>query len=335
MRNFFISNTMPTEITFNGRDVSSVYYTDKTTNATNYLPVLVWDKWPGFENASWKDIYDLCKKKQAGTIKTWPEDIKLGATKNISFRWGNENSSTVFYTMTFEIIGIDIDGPGVLTFMSLRNLPAEPTLNKSQTINLSFAGRPITSIPYDEMNILLTFLRDFPIIQTPQGAQEVWGDFVYLEDFIKPLRKQIYNPKTNTVEVVECKLWDISCAEAGINCETPRCFTEGVSTPYFTTPPKRHFMYSKDWFSTKEIRYGTRELYYFGDEYLDDYDWQPAIGYAHSIGTNATDLPVSELSWYNKYLYVSNPNPDPGEGWYMPANIQGELIFNCPCFAIG
>ena len=69
-------------------------------------------EWVGWTNATWEDIYNLCKAKQEGRITTWPSDVVLGATKETTL--SSAVSGLTNYTM--RIIGIDIDGVGVITF---------------------------------------------------------------------------------------------------------------------------------------------------------------------------------------------------------------------------
>lgn len=72
------------------------------------------DDWPGWSNATWEDINNLCYAKQQGYINSWPADVVLGATKSETL------SSAVLGTTTHDvmIIGIDIDGDGTLTFQT-------------------------------------------------------------------------------------------------------------------------------------------------------------------------------------------------------------------------
>ena len=71
-------------------------------------------EWIGWANATWEDVYNLCKAKQKGKINAWPSDVVLGATKETTL------STPILGTSTFtmRIIGLDIDGSGVITFDS-------------------------------------------------------------------------------------------------------------------------------------------------------------------------------------------------------------------------
>ena len=103
---FFVNNVELKEATFNQQEVKSIYFNTH----------LIWEaaSWPGWANATWEDVYNLCKRKQNGGITTWPDDVVLGATKETTL------STAVLSTSTFtmRIIGLDIDGSGVITFDS-------------------------------------------------------------------------------------------------------------------------------------------------------------------------------------------------------------------------
>lgn len=112
---FYINNTELKEAYFNGSEVKSIYYNN----------TLVWEEaivWPtgdcNWETATWKDIYDLCKAKQAGTITEWPEDVVLGATKTLSLSTAVLGTSST----TMRIIGLDHDGAGTITFQTVNTL---------------------------------------------------------------------------------------------------------------------------------------------------------------------------------------------------------------------
>ena len=71
-------------------------------------------EWVGWANATWEDVYNLCKAKQEGKITAWPDDVVLGATKETTLSTAVLDTST----FTMRIIGLDIDGSGVITFDS-------------------------------------------------------------------------------------------------------------------------------------------------------------------------------------------------------------------------
>lgn len=103
---FLINDTILKEAYFNQQVVKSVYYNNN----------LVWEAftWPGWANATWEDVYNLCKAKQEGKIDAWPSDVVLGATKITTLSTAILGTST----FTMRIIGLDIDGEGVITFDS-------------------------------------------------------------------------------------------------------------------------------------------------------------------------------------------------------------------------
>ena len=103
---FFVNNVELKEATFNQQEVKSIYFNTH----------LIWEaaSWPGWANATWEDVYNLCKRKQNGGITTWPDDVVLGATKETTLSTAILGTST----FTMRIIGLDIDGSGVITFDS-------------------------------------------------------------------------------------------------------------------------------------------------------------------------------------------------------------------------
>ena len=103
---FFVNNVELKEATFNQQEVKSIYFNTH----------LIWEaaSWPGWANATWEDVYNLCKRKQNGGITAWPDDVVLGATKETTLSTAILDTST----FTMRIIGLDIDGSGVITFDS-------------------------------------------------------------------------------------------------------------------------------------------------------------------------------------------------------------------------
>lgn len=71
-------------------------------------------EWPGWDNATWEDINNLCYAKQQGYIDSWPSDVVLGGTRSETL------SSAVLGTTTHDvmIIGMDQDADGTLTFQT-------------------------------------------------------------------------------------------------------------------------------------------------------------------------------------------------------------------------
>lgn len=103
---FFVNNVELKEATFNQQEVKSIYFNTH----------LIWEAaiWPGWANATWEDVYNLCKAKRQGKITAWPSDVVLGATKETTLSTAILGTST----FTMRIIGLDIDGEGVITFDS-------------------------------------------------------------------------------------------------------------------------------------------------------------------------------------------------------------------------
>lgn len=116
---FFVNNVELKQATFNQQEVKSIYFNTH----------LIWEaasfEWVGWANATWEDVYNLCKAKQEGKITTWPDDVILGATKETTL------STPILGTPTFtmRIIGLDIDGSGVITFDSKYVTANAPTIS--------------------------------------------------------------------------------------------------------------------------------------------------------------------------------------------------------------
>lgn len=123
---FFVNNVELKEVSFNQQVVETIYFNN----------TLIWEafSWPGWANATWEDIYNLCKAKQKGTIKEWPEDVVLGATKITTLSTAILGTST----FTMRIIGLDIDGEGVITFDSQYHTAQVMTIESLSTYQDNF-----------------------------------------------------------------------------------------------------------------------------------------------------------------------------------------------------
>ena len=123
---FFVNNVELKEATFNQQEVETIYFNN----------TLIWEafSWPGWANATWEDIYNLCKAKQKGAIKEWPEDVVLGATKITTLSTAILGTST----FTMRIIGLDIDGEGVITFDSQYHTAQVMTISSLSTYQDNF-----------------------------------------------------------------------------------------------------------------------------------------------------------------------------------------------------
>lgn len=91
-------------------------------------------EWVGWANATWEDIYNLCKAKQEGKIDAWPDDVVLGATKITTLSTAILGTST----FTMRIIGLDIDGEGVITFDSQYHTAQVMTISSLSTYQDNF-----------------------------------------------------------------------------------------------------------------------------------------------------------------------------------------------------
>lgn len=192
---FYVNGTELKDVYFNGHLVSEVYYND----------TFIWNSayWPGWDNATWEDIYILCKAKQTGRIKRWPVDVVLGATKTVSLS-GYVDSRTSY---DMRLIGIDIDGEGVLTFHSI-------TVGGS--IRAYDSGDGVVDIISDE---LLTNFYNYCGIQ----------------NYIKTLNKG-FTPlrgSDKSVYYEDVNIWIPSAAELGLGSISGNLeYTNGVSIPY-------------------------------------------------------------------------------------------------------
>lgn len=194
---FYINNTALKSAFFNGSEVKSIYY--KGVN--------VWEApkftWVGWNNATWEDIYNLCKAKQDGTITEWPSDIGYAST------WKTVNlSSSVLGTtsLMMYVAGLDIDGDGVITFVAGDAL--NNTASRGGNWNASNSLR--------------------------SGALTDFYNACEAKPYIKKLNKQTENSK-GTLFTTEDYVWIPSVAELGLEYwESDHLgeYTEGVSTPY-------------------------------------------------------------------------------------------------------
>ena len=99
---FKVNNAELKHIEYNSKPVHAVYYT------SGEEPILVWEKEFDVDTTEWGELKTICQRVASG-VQTWPENIKLGVVKELKFT----NSTKVWYA---RIIGIDVEGPGTLTF---------------------------------------------------------------------------------------------------------------------------------------------------------------------------------------------------------------------------
>lgn len=125
---FFVNNIELKQATFNQQEVKSIYFNTH----------LIWESasfnWVGWANATWEDVYNLCKAKQEGKITAWPDDVVLGATKETTLSTAILGTST----FTMRIIGLDIDGSGVITFDSKYLTAEKPEFDLVSTYQDNF-----------------------------------------------------------------------------------------------------------------------------------------------------------------------------------------------------
>ena len=101
------------------------------------------DDWPGWDNADWEDINNLCYAKQQGYIDSWPNDVVVGGTKSVTLT-ASVSGTTTHNVM---IIGMDQDAEGTLTFQTVNSLA---TASKFSSSSNSTAG----SNYYDANNLI-------------------------------------------------------------------------------------------------------------------------------------------------------------------------------------
>lgn len=123
-------------LNFNGVEPSTVYLGGLEVSGIYVNKILVWGNstWPGWDKASWVDIYNLCKAKQSGSITEWPADVVLGAVKSVNLTSPVLDSSL----FNMRLIGIDFDGDGILTF-SADNVTVSYTRFSSSTYKWQYS----------------------------------------------------------------------------------------------------------------------------------------------------------------------------------------------------
>lgn len=214
---------------------TTTYTIDELAPAILALPEpIIWTSW---EEASWGDIYKVCKGMQSGALTKWPDDIYVGKTKTLYFtenlikcRCGAlENKCEV------EIIGVDIDGPGVLTF-SLKH-----SINGLQM----FIG--VDGYPYGSSSLTTTYswLNDVVPADNYTNIARQQCENLYntceAKDYIKPLYKGTSRWTGSSKVEPEFRFetfWLPSEFELGLSSSsnsigaTLKESTEGVNVPY-------------------------------------------------------------------------------------------------------
>ena len=107
---FFISGQTPRRITFNNNYVNEVWYKEGSNQA-----VLVWENPLKIETETWEGLKTLCDEVKDGM--PWPEDIKVGSIRKLNLHISILGTNSVYV----RLIGIDVEGPGTLTFQVMSN----------------------------------------------------------------------------------------------------------------------------------------------------------------------------------------------------------------------
>lgn len=254
--------------TFNSNEIMSVYYNN----------VLVWERvWIGWERATWEDIYNLCKDKQSGKITEWPEDIVLGARKTVYFS-SYLNYEDVAYAGTavgitqceVEIIGIDIDGNGILTFDTVN------CLRHGQAAGADYKGSYLEEICQRFYNLcnIQSYIK--PLVK---------GTAVYASGILPSRTNPDITPGVVEPTFAEEKVWPLSEFEVGL------------VYPSFEMEEYRFVNNSASAFATaKEATLNVTVPYpYFNDNTRKKY---------------FVDGSTSISDWYLRSLYYSELYPD-------------------------
>lgn len=106
---FQVNGTELKRVIFNNRNVNEVWYKDGSDKW------LVWENPSKFQTETWADLKAICDRVKQGD--TWPNYIKLGVVKKLKllapFSLMVEQNADFIYV---RLIGIDVEGPGTLTF---------------------------------------------------------------------------------------------------------------------------------------------------------------------------------------------------------------------------
>lgn len=237
------------------------------------------DDWPGWDNATWEDINNLCYAKQQGYIDSWPSDVVLGAEKtvNLSEVVAGDTSRNCL------IIGLDIDGNSTITFT---------------TKDLSTSAIASSIYAYSNMYWGQSMDARRPLCQTFYNACEN-------KDYILPITKGTcltYNSSTVTYQTETVFL--LSSDEIGYTNSYKVLgseYTQGVSAkyPYFTDASK--WMIPETSSSTKGywLRSGSS---YTSNQFIVVFSWS---------GSNYGSRNTADTSAYNLYFkpafVIGNP----------------------------
>lgn len=180
--------------------------------------------WIGWDNATWEDIYNLCKAKQNGEITEWPSDVVLGATKTVTLSTSVLSSASRRMTL----IGIDIDGDGVLTFQS-----------NDMASTCAWSSSTSTTWPNSTVK---DYCDDF-------------YNYCNAKPYIKTLSKGTALTYGASITYSNENVWLISASEYGGSGSE---FTKGVSTPY---PYKQTLLIGNSWTRSRASSASYRQVW--------------------------------------------------------------------------
>lgn len=215
---FLVNGIEVQDVNFNGNEVKTVYVNN----------VLVWDKialsWPGWTDANWGDIYDLCLRRKT-TGCDWPSDIQLGISKKITFTESILGSTNV----NVYLVGIETEGPGTLTFQTYTLRNTITYCDNSDTGYWSYSLSNLKGI-MDSLDGK-TSVDDYVI---PQDKQ-------YTEAYKYYISGSGVSYKLNSYTLADQKYWIPSANELGFNGTNTSYYlkpeyTVGIDTPYGFKP---------------------------------------------------------------------------------------------------
>lgn len=224
---FNINNIGVNEINFNGNEVNSLYVNN----------TLVWERygWVGWKKATWSDIYDLCLAVRNTGMK-WPSDIQTGIYKMVRL---DENFLGSVEKACY-LVGIDIDGPGTLTFQT--EVFSTPVQFSTDDDDSGYWGYGISNLKtvINSFENYASAINPYviPLEKVYYGAEKGFAGYTMRFDYSRGYS-------------VKCKYWAPSIDEMGYvggyeyapynDYRTENEFTVGVTSPYqhLTTPEGR------------------------------------------------------------------------------------------------
>lgn len=173
------------------------------------------EDWPGWSNATWEDINNLCYAKKRGYINSWPNDVAVGNTKSVTLNYSASSQDT----LTAYLIGIDHDADDTLTFATLYTNTI--LASTSNTAPYTFQTSNIRT-KYKSTSVRVT----------------ADPDYSYILPVNKGYASEYYS---NTLTYEELIYWPLSLDELNrqVMSISPRVippnvaeYTENVTTPY-------------------------------------------------------------------------------------------------------